>query len=140
MKSKAALEIVGHAAWRQTIENAHNDHLRRDDSSDLSPEYSRTDAGEIQLLKRAVEHRLGGVAMHVRSAAIREAIDERRVVEEIVHVFELSGHPGAIRAYAWQSSGVYGGPSQVFAVLHAPHTSSPRKAVRAAILTDFAAK
>lgn len=93
--------------------------------------------GETRLLKRAIEQKHGGMAMHVKSVSIRGEIGNGRVYDTVVHVFELTGNPKAIRAYAWFGLGAHDGPHQIFTLLHTPHISSPRKAVRSAFLSGL---
>lgn len=50
-----------------------------------------------------------------------------------MHVFELTGHPTATRAYAWSKR-------RFFAVLHQPPVDSPQAAVRAAIVAEHRSK
>jgi hypothetical protein len=54
----------------------------------------------------------------------------------VVHVFDLAGHPTAIRAYA-SSSPIEGNTKRrFFAVLHTVRINSPLEAVRAAIVAE----
>lgn len=82
-------------------------------------------------LKAAVEARYGGTATFARWVLVTGYANEIILWNQFVGIFELAGHPHAIRAYAW-SSAVEGGDERRFhAVLHAPKTSSPAWAVRA---------
>jgi len=62
------------------------------------------------------------------------------VWEGVVHVFELSGHPTAVRAYAWSSPVEGSDKRRFFAVLHQGPIKSPADAVRAAIVAEQRAK
>jgi hypothetical protein len=52
-------------------------------------------------LKRAVESQHGGTATLAQSVPVRESFDGKPVWEGVVHVFDLTGHSKATRAYAW---------------------------------------
>ncbi len=54
-------------------------------------------------LREAVERMHGGTATLAQSVPVRETFDGKTVWEGVVHVFDLSGHPTATRAYAWYS-------------------------------------
>jgi hypothetical protein len=54
----------------------------------------------------------------------------------VVHVFDLTGHPKATRAYAWSSSIEGSDKRRFFAVLHMSPVTSPVEAVRAAIVQE----
>jgi hypothetical protein len=54
----------------------------------------------------------------------------------LVHVFDLTGHPTATRAYAWSSPIEGSTTRRFFAALHQPPVDSPQAAVRAAIVTE----
>ena len=53
-----------------------------------------------------------------------------------MEVFELKGHPSAAICYAWESPPEDEGKPRYYAVLHQPPVTSPRAAVRAAIIQD----
>ena len=87
-------------------------------------------------LKLAVERTHGGTATLVQSVPIRETFEGQPVWEGVVHVFDLAGHPKAIRAYAW-SHAIDGTDRRRFvAVLHIPPIDSPVAAVRADIIAS----
>jgi hypothetical protein len=91
-------------------------------------------------LRKAVEHMHGGSATLVQSAPVRETFEGQPVWEGVVHVFDLSGHPTATRAYAW-SSPIEGSTKRRFvAVLHTERINSPLEAVRAAIVAENRAR
>jgi hypothetical protein len=92
---------------------------------------------EVDQLKQAVEHMHGGSATLAQSVPVRETFDGKTVWEGLVHVFDLTGHPTATRAYAW-SSPIEGSTKRRFsAVLHTDRINSPLEAVRAAIVAEY---
>src|ERR1700676_1761416 len=91
---------------------------------------------EADQLKQAVESMHGGTATLAQSVPIRETFEGKPVWEGVVHVFELTGHPTATRAYAWSSPIEGSTKRRFFAVLHQPPVDSPQAAVRAAIVAE----
>ena len=91
---------------------------------------------EIDQLKRAVESQHGGTAMLAQSVLVCETFEGQSVWEGVVHVFDLSGHPKATRAYAWLSPIEGSDKRRFFAVLHMGAIKSPQDAVRAAIVAE----
>lgn len=87
-------------------------------------------------LKRAVESQHGGTATLAQSVPVRETFEGKPVWEGIVHVFDLAGHPKAIRAYAWSSPIEGSDNRRFFAVLQMGAIKSPADAVRAAIAAE----
>jgi hypothetical protein len=67
---------------------------------------------------------------------VRETFKGKPVWEGVVHVFDLTGHPTATRAYAWSSPIEGSSKRRFFAVLHQPPVDSPQAAVRAAIVAE----
>jgi hypothetical protein len=95
---------------------------------------------ETDQLREAVEHMHGGTATLAQSVPVRETFEGKTVWEGVVHVFDLTGHPTATRAYAW-SSPIEGSSKRRFvAVLHQPPVDSPHAAVRAAIVAEHRAQ
>src|SRR6266478_4620025 len=95
---------------------------------------------EADQLKQAVEGMHGGTATLTQSAPVRETFDGKTVWEGVVHVFDLTGHPTATRAYAWSSPIEGSTKRRFFAVLHQPPVGSPQAAVRAAIVAEERAR
>ena len=95
---------------------------------------------DVQELKRAVESQHGGIATLVESVAVKEAFEGKTVWDGTVHIFNLEGHPGAMRAYAWSSPIEGDTKRRFFAVLHLGFIRSPQDAVRAAIVAEHRAK
>ena|ERR1700741_1134079 len=86
-------------------------------------------------LKQAVESQHDGTATLVQAVPVHETHEGKTVWDGVVHVFDLAGHPTATRAYAW-SYERDDGKRRFFAVLHVPPITSPRDAVRAAIVAE----
>jgi|SRR3954471_14638636 hypothetical protein len=87
-------------------------------------------------LKQAVESQHGGKATFVQAVPVKEEHDGQTVWDGTVHVFDLAHHPdGAFRAYAW-SYEMDDGKRRFFAVLHGGPITSPKDAVRAAIVAE----
>ena len=84
-------------------------------------------------LQGAIEAQHGGSATFSQSVPVRETFKGDTVLEGVVHVFDLAGHPRAKRAYAWSSPIEGSDKRRFFAVLHMGGIKSPRDAVRAAI-------
>ena len=91
-------------------------------------------------LQTAVERMHTCKATLAQSVPVTETFGENIVWEGIVHVFDLTGHPKATRAYAWSSPIEGSDKRRFFAVLHLPPVSSPVEAVRAAIVAENKAK
>jgi hypothetical protein len=90
-------------------------------------------------LKEAVERMHGGTAQLAQSVPVLETF-EGKLWEGVVHVFDLTGHPTATRAYAWSSPVEGSTKRRFFAVLHQPPVESPQAAVRAAIVAEHRAE
>jgi hypothetical protein len=54
-------------------------------------------------IQAAIERMHGCKATLAQSVPVRERHGDTTVWEGVVHVFDLSGHPKATRAYAWSS-------------------------------------
>jgi hypothetical protein len=89
--------------------------------------------GELQ---RAVEGMHACRATLAQSVPVTERHGDATVWEGVVHVFDLTGHPKANRAYAWSSPIEGSDKRRFFAVLHLPPVTSPVEAVRAAIVAE----
>ena len=88
---------------------------------------------EADQLKQAVEHTHYCSARPVQSIPVRLTHEGAVEWEGVVHVFELSCHPKANKAYVWTSPIKGSDKKQFFAVLHLPPVTSPLAAVRTAI-------
>jgi hypothetical protein len=91
-------------------------------------------------LQQAVERQHHCAARLAQSVPIKEGHEGATVWEGIVHVFDLTGHPTAKRAYAWSSPIEGSDKRRFFAVLHVPPITSPVDAVRAAIVHESRSK
>src|SRR3954454_12195690 len=91
---------------------------------------------EADQLKRTVENMHGGSAQLAQFVPVREIFDGKTVWKGVVHVFDLTRHPTATRAYAWSSPIEGSTKCRFFAVLHTERINSPLEAVRAAIVAE----
>jgi hypothetical protein len=87
-------------------------------------------------LRATVESLHGCMATLAQSVPVKETFGGKTVWDGIVHVFKLTGHPTATRAYAWSSPIEGSDKRRFFAVLHVPPIMSPVEAVRAAIVAE----
>jgi len=87
-------------------------------------------------LKRAVEAQHCCEATVFQSVPIKETFGRNTVWEGVVHIFSLTGHATAKRAYAWSFPIEGSNKRRLFAVLHLPPITSPAEAVRAAIVQE----
>ena len=87
-------------------------------------------------MKQAVEGQHGGVATLVEAVPVKETFNGKTVWEGTFHVFDLEGHPKAIRAYAGSSPVEGSDKRRFYAVLHPGGIRSPLDAVRAAIVAE----
>jgi hypothetical protein len=87
-------------------------------------------------LRDAIERMHDCKARLAQSVPVRERHGGATVWEGVVHVFDLTGHPKATRAYAWSSPIEGSDKRRFFAVLHLPPVTSPVEAVRAAIVAE----
>ena len=91
---------------------------------------------EIENLKTTVERRHTCKATLAQSVPVRERYGDATVWEGVAHIFDLTDHPTATRAYAWSSSIEGSDKRRFFAVLHEGPVKSPTDAVRAAIVAE----
>jgi hypothetical protein len=87
-------------------------------------------------LERAVEAQHGGTATLVEKVRVTEKYGIKTVWDGFVHVFDLTGHRRAKRAYGWSSSIEESDKRRFFSVLHIPPITGPVEAVRAAIVAE----
>jgi hypothetical protein len=90
----------------------------------------------LKELAAAIESQHGGNAVFFQSVPVCETFEGKPVWEGVVHIFDLSGHPKATRAYAWSSPIEGSTKRRFFAVLHMGVIKSPADAVRAAIVAE----
>jgi hypothetical protein len=88
---------------------------------------------------RDVIHKLHGAhATHRESVPVKEVFKGETVWEGIVEVFDLHGHPGTNRVYAWShETDDPDNPRRHVTVLHIPPAISPITAVRTFIVQEF---
>jgi hypothetical protein len=91
-------------------------------------------------LQQAVEQMHHCAARLAQSVPVAETHDGATVWEGVVHVFDLTGHSTATRAYAWSSPIEGSDKRRFFAVLHQGPIRSPADAVRAAIVAEHRQK
>jgi hypothetical protein len=96
-------------------------------------------SAHVDDLARAVEGMHACKATLAQSVPVRERHGDTTVWEGVVHVFDLTGHPNATRAYAWSSAIEGSDKRRFFAVLHEGPVKSPADAVRAAIVAEHKA-
>ena len=97
-----------------------------------------SDPAGIPALVDAIRHMHDCGATHVETVRVREVAPTGELVwEGDVEVFDLVGHAGSKRAYAW-SEATTGTKRRFFAVLHFGEITSPARAVQASILADAA--
>jgi hypothetical protein len=87
-------------------------------------------------LKRAVETQHNCTAVLIQSVPVKETFGGKTVWDGTIHVFKIIGHPRADQAYAWSSPIEGSDKRRFFAVLHMPPITSPRDAMRAAIVAE----
>lgn len=103
----------------------------------LSSMTAMVDPAGIPALIDAIRHMHDCGAQHVETVHVHEKTPDgsETVWDGDVEVFELVGHAGVKRAYAW-SEATTGTRRRFFAVLHASPVDSAAKAVQASILAD----
>lgn len=94
-----------------------------------------TDPAGIPALVEAIRHMHGVEAKHVETVHVRETHKGELVWDGDIETFDLMGHSGATRAYAW-SEATTGTRRRFFTVLAVPPVDSPVAALRASILAD----
>ena len=77
----------------------------------------------VQQLRKAVESTHSCSAVAVQSGPVEERYNGLPVWQGVVHVFDLTGHPTATRAYAWSSPIEGSDKRRFFAVLHMGRSS-----------------
>ena len=83
-------------------------------------------------LKRLIETQHGAKSTFVRSVRVHRAPEGQSNWDGVVHVFDLSDHPKAKRAFAWSSPISGSGNPRFFAVLQMGAIATPLQAVKAA--------
>jgi hypothetical protein len=92
----------------------------------------------VETLKGAILRLHECQAEHFETVPVKETFQGKTVWDGEVEVFNLRGHPKAVRAYAW---GHRAGPNdetmRYVAVLELPPVTSPETAVRAATMQEI---
>ncbi|MGB7925414.1 MAG: hypothetical protein WCF57_19400 [Pyrinomonadaceae bacterium] len=92
----------------------------------------------IDELKEAIRRLHGSEADHVETVPVKEMFQGQTVWEGEVEVFDIRGHPEALRVYAWaHETEDADKPKRHVTVLHIPPVVSPETAVRAAIIQEY---
>jgi hypothetical protein len=87
-------------------------------------------------LRQAVESQHGGKATLMLKVPVKETFGGVTAWEGAVHIFALTDHPTATRAFAWSSPIEGSTERRFFVVLQIPPVTSPTLAVRAAIMAE----
>ena len=93
--------------------------------------------GRMGDLKIFVERLHKCQATHIESVIVRERSEGMSVWDGVVETFQLSGHPEAKRAYAWEIPASQGKESEYKVVLGLPPVNSAQDALRTAMLPHF---
>jgi hypothetical protein len=91
---------------------------------------------KISDLQKSVEMQHGGVASFAQSVPVKETHAGAVVWEDIVHVFDLAGHPRPLGPMLGRPQSRGSDKPRFFAVLHQGPVKSPVDAVRAAIVAE----
>jgi len=92
----------------------------------------------LEELRDVIRRLHGADAQHVESVPVKETFQGKTVWEGIVEVFDLLGHAGASKVYAWaHDTDDPERPRRHVTVLHSHPITSARDAVRAAIVQEF---
>lgn len=87
----------------------------------------------IERIKKAVEQREKCMARHLHSAPVIQKHAGETVWGGVVETFDLSGHPTAKRAYAWERQKDEKGDAEYTIVLGVGAVTSPQAAVQGVI-------
>jgi hypothetical protein len=97
----------------------------------LSPE-------TLETFQRAIREVHDCDSTYVESVPVHDEFQGKQVWEQIVHVFDLHGHPKAARAYVWaELLDEVSGRQAIKAVLRVDPVNSPLDAVRASIVHEY---
>jgi hypothetical protein len=88
--------------------------------------------------KEAIRSTYGVEARFVEAVPVTETFQGDTVWSGIVHVFDLTDHPDASRAYVWSElKDEVTGRQTVKVILHVGPVESPLDAVRASIVKEY---
>jgi hypothetical protein len=92
----------------------------------------------IEELRTVIRQLHGVESKHLESVPVTEKFHGKTIWDGVVEVFELKGHPQTNRVYAWaHDTDDPQGKRRHVTVLHSDPVTSPRTAVRAAIIQEF---
>ena len=92
----------------------------------------------VEESQAVIRHLHGVESRHIESVPIKETFRGQTIWEGAVEVFELIGHPSAMRLYAWShDTDDPKQPRRHVTVLHSHPIQSARDAVRAVIVQEF---
>jgi hypothetical protein len=86
----------------------------------------------LDLLTQVIENQHGAKGVFHQSVRVAKWNGNASSWDGMVHVFNVSGHPTARRAFAWSSPIAGSQGSRYFAVLQSPRIKTPHDAARAA--------
>lgn len=92
----------------------------------------QVDEAYANQLKRLIETQHGAKSTFVKSVRIHRQPESQSNWDGMVHVFDLSNHPKAKRAFAWSSPISGSSGPRFFAVLQMGAITTPVQAVKAA--------
>ncbi len=90
------------------------------------------DEAHANLLKRLIEIQHGAQSTFSKSVRVHRGRESQANWDGMVHIFELSNHPRAKRAFAWSAPIAGGDKPRFFAVLQMDAITTPLQAVKAA--------
>jgi len=95
----------------------------------------------IERLKQVIFHLHKSDAQHAESVPVEEIFSGKIIWKGVVEVFTLTDHPKAKRCFAWSHNDGEGDSDERFVtVLEIPPVTSPKAAVKAAIVAEVRAK
>jgi hypothetical protein len=96
------------------------------------------DSRYLEELQDVIRKLHGSESTHVETVPVVETFNGQTVWEGEVEIFDLHDHPTASRIYAWaHDTDDPSNPRRHVTVLHLPPAITPRKAVQAAIVSDY---
>lgn len=95
----------------------------------------------IEELQEAIRNVYHVEAVYVETVPIKEVFQGEVIWDGAVEVFDLPDASEASRVYAWaHDTDLADRPRRTVTVLHIPPITSPEKAVRASIVSDYRAQ
>jgi hypothetical protein len=95
----------------------------------------------LRQLKDAIKRIHGCACRHVKSVPVHETFQGETVWQGDVEIFDLSNHPQTKQCFAWSHlDGDNDELTNVVTVLAIPPVTTPKDAVRAAIVAQISAK